>query len=287
MPNGPMSNFSGAETNVSHFAAVVRSLSFVLCFSFFALAWFLVAPNSAPAQQQVAALTNDEHQALQLITERSVTGAIAFLASDEMKGRGTPSPEYRIATAYVAARFKAAGLEPGGDDDSFFHTAELDVVQLPSSGIRCQCGESGQEDVGSFGLLHANDSVFEFSGAVPRAESDTEFSGPVILDYDDEFAGPRGLATLATRIRRLGRQGATAIILPVAEDCELVARAARLSARPQAAGRSRFALPILLVDDARREWANVSLRLPAANKSKTKNSQCDRRAARQRRNAGQ
>jgi Zn-dependent M28 family amino/carboxypeptidase len=39
---------------------------------------------------------------------------VAFLASDEMKGRDTGSPEHRMAAEYVAAAFKTAGLEAGG-----------------------------------------------------------------------------------------------------------------------------------------------------------------------------
>jgi Zn-dependent M28 family amino/carboxypeptidase len=39
---------------------------------------------------------------------------VTFLASDEMKGRDTGSPEHRKAAEYVAAEFKKAGLEPGG-----------------------------------------------------------------------------------------------------------------------------------------------------------------------------
>jgi Zn-dependent M28 family amino/carboxypeptidase len=39
---------------------------------------------------------------------------VEALANDEMRGRETGSPEHRRAAEYVAARFKAAGLAPGG-----------------------------------------------------------------------------------------------------------------------------------------------------------------------------
>lgn len=39
---------------------------------------------------------------------------VAFLASDEMNGRDTGSPEHRKAAEYVAAEFAKAKLEPGG-----------------------------------------------------------------------------------------------------------------------------------------------------------------------------
>ncbi|HSQ79072.1 MAG TPA: hypothetical protein VLN41_00625, partial [Candidatus Bathyarchaeia archaeon] len=45
---------------------------------------------------------------------------IAFLASDEMKGRKAGSPEYRRAAEYVAAEMKKIGLKPGGDNGTWF-----------------------------------------------------------------------------------------------------------------------------------------------------------------------
>lgn len=39
---------------------------------------------------------------------------IRFLASDDMRGRETGSPEHRLAAEYVASQFKALGLAPGG-----------------------------------------------------------------------------------------------------------------------------------------------------------------------------
>lgn len=46
------------------------------------------------------------------ITEAEMRDHIYFLASDYMKGRVGPSPEYEIAAQYVATQFAEAGLEP-------------------------------------------------------------------------------------------------------------------------------------------------------------------------------
>ena len=40
---------------------------------------------------------------------------VRYLASDAMRGRQTGSPEHRQAAEYVAAQFKALGLEPGAN----------------------------------------------------------------------------------------------------------------------------------------------------------------------------
>jgi hypothetical protein len=44
---------------------------------------------------------------------------IRFLASDEMKGRASGSPELERAADYIADQFKAAGLRPGINNDWF------------------------------------------------------------------------------------------------------------------------------------------------------------------------
>ena len=44
---------------------------------------------------------------------------VVALASDEMRGRETGTPEHRKAAEYVAAQWRAAGLEPGGTDGFF------------------------------------------------------------------------------------------------------------------------------------------------------------------------
>ena len=63
---------------------------------------FLVAVTSA------AALAPD-------IEPDRLIAHIRFLSSDEMKGRDNGSPELERAADYIAAQFKEAGLQPGGD----------------------------------------------------------------------------------------------------------------------------------------------------------------------------
>jgi hypothetical protein len=45
---------------------------------------------------------------------------MAYLTSDELGGRGTGSPEIEKAADYLAAQFKAAGLQPAGTDGGYF-----------------------------------------------------------------------------------------------------------------------------------------------------------------------
>ena len=45
---------------------------------------------------------------------------VRFLSSPELKGRGAGTPELDLAADYVAVQFKTFGLQPGGEDGSFF-----------------------------------------------------------------------------------------------------------------------------------------------------------------------
>jgi Zn-dependent M28 family amino/carboxypeptidase len=47
---------------------------------------------------------------------------VEFLADDTLKGRLTGSAEYEIAARYVASRFSQFGLQPAGDNNSWFQS---------------------------------------------------------------------------------------------------------------------------------------------------------------------
>jgi hypothetical protein len=53
------------------------------------------------------------------ITAGEIREAVRYLASDELAGRGSGTPGGRMAAAYVAERFREAGLRPGGPGGSY------------------------------------------------------------------------------------------------------------------------------------------------------------------------
>ena len=55
-------------------------------------------------------------------TQRALMMHVRRLASDEMEGRLTGTPGERLATDYVAGLFSQIGLEPAGDDGSYFQS---------------------------------------------------------------------------------------------------------------------------------------------------------------------
>lgn len=59
------------------------------------------------------------------IAEADMRKHVEYFASKELRGRLTGTEGERLATAHVARSFAEWGLEPGGDDDSFFQTFEF------------------------------------------------------------------------------------------------------------------------------------------------------------------
>jgi aminopeptidase YwaD len=50
---------------------------------------------------------------------------VAYLASDQMKGRGDGSPELNRAADYIASQFRSWGLQPMGDSGTYFQSFEI------------------------------------------------------------------------------------------------------------------------------------------------------------------
>jgi hypothetical protein len=79
-----------------------------------------LATGAAPVPAEVAPV-------LDRISAASMRGNLSFLASDALEGRGTPSRGLDIAAEFIASQFRAAGLEPLGDD-GYFQTADWNLI---------------------------------------------------------------------------------------------------------------------------------------------------------------
>ena len=68
------------------------------------------------------------------VTHSGVQAKIEFIASDELKGRDTPSPEQNIAAKYLATRMKEWGVKTAPGMDGYRQKVNFKKVTPPSSG---------------------------------------------------------------------------------------------------------------------------------------------------------
>lgn len=61
---------------------------------------------------------------------KAIEAHLQFLASDELAGRETGSKEHEIASLYIATQLQALGLEPAGDNGSYYQRVPLRKARL-------------------------------------------------------------------------------------------------------------------------------------------------------------
>jgi Zn-dependent M28 family amino/carboxypeptidase len=99
------------------------------------LALFLVAVASA-------LLAGEADPAPEFSAER-IKASVAYLASDRLEGRGPGTRGEVLATEYLAAEFKKAGLKPIGERGTYFQPVPLvRVVTSPKATLRAVKGET-------------------------------------------------------------------------------------------------------------------------------------------------
>ena len=94
--------------------------------------------NAIPTLRRVAVLAifaavlpaQQDHTATDLIQTDDLKADIAFLASDDLKGRNSGSAEDHIATDYIASEFMRLGLKAAGDAGTYFQNMEINTAQL-------------------------------------------------------------------------------------------------------------------------------------------------------------
>ena len=218
-----------------------------------------VLSGSAAGKQKLQ-IPSELKPALEAINQRSIAATINFLASDEMRGRDTPSRELTIASAYVAARFKAAGLQGLGDKGSFYQTTQIATTAAPAAGVSLS---SDGKAISHFGLLSAGAEAMSFEGSVlaltGKEDRSATFDGPITF-VADEFKGPRDHANFKRKLARYRGRGATAILVQVDPDHLLVGAAKRASQPRLVETRGGIAGQVLLVP--KMEFGRVAMELP-------------------------
>ncbi|MEA3062501.1 MAG: hypothetical protein QOJ94_2282 [Sphingomonadales bacterium] len=131
------------------------------------------------------------------------------LAGDAMEGRDTGSAAYERAAAYVADRFRRAGLVPAGDDGSYFQRVNLTEVSADKHGTLIRIIRGSGDHIRTLRFLHditvrpteAMPSAFSlglaFRGYCSRNEM-RDVAGKVVVCFNARrTAGERNAAAIA------------------------------------------------------------------------------------------
>lgn len=96
------------------------------------------------------------------ITTNEIDGDLRFLSSDLLEGRAPATRGGELATAYIAAQLRAAGLEPG-IDGSYLQPVPIDVVSVDAPSVKVTT--SGK----ATGSLRFPDDVVVWAGSATPA----------------------------------------------------------------------------------------------------------------------
>jgi Peptidase family M28 len=112
------------------------------------LAALALAAGAAPAFAQAPAAAaarpaSSLEAAAATITPQDVYARIEFLASDALRGRDTPSRELEIAASYLVNQYKLWGLQPAGEEGTFYQWYPFPLRRLSASGTRLEVSGAG------------------------------------------------------------------------------------------------------------------------------------------------
>ncbi len=170
--------------------------------------------SQAPAVAPVPDPAMEASRAAADIDAEEIRAHVAFLASDELAGRDTPSPGLEAAAEYIARRFEALGLEPGGTDGGWlqrypFVSTSFDVVNSELSARGERGGASLVFGEQWFALPVAREGEFVegsavFAGSADRSEWPEEIRDRIAVvttgpDLGSELFGLIRSATDASR----------------------------------------------------------------------------------------
>jgi hypothetical protein len=187
------------------------------------------------AQQTV--LPAPVRHAADAISQEQLAWDLAYLSSDQLRGRNTPSPGFDAAADYIAARLEAARLRPAGDGGTFRQHYELRETRLGA--------DAAIEIAGRRFTLGRDFAVRSLAapltGVLPVVYVG---HGWVIADRKiDPYAGVdvRGKLVLAHGPR----------VLPLGTQVQQVGRVNIGAEPPVAAAAARGALGVLFITEAR------------------------------------
>ena len=92
-----------------------------------------------------ATQSSDPAPAATAASAKAIEAHMQFLAADELAGRETGSKEHEIASLYIATQLQALGLEPAGDNGSYYQRVPLRQARLAQESAKFTLHTDGKD----------------------------------------------------------------------------------------------------------------------------------------------
>ncbi|MEM7200595.1 MAG: M20/M25/M40 family metallo-hydrolase [Planctomycetota bacterium] len=220
------------------------------------IAWVAAAATlsllgaQSPAAADASSVPEDRREGFASIEASACEEWLTYLASDELGGRETGQPGYRLAAEYVAARFAEFGLEPVGDDGTFFQNVPFVSAGPTADSVLALVADDGTEilrlipgeDVGGR-ISEASEQDLPIVDLLAQSAADVEdadLEGKAVLFRDESPA----LSRWTEATRALWRARPKAILTIDDDGASRVQRRVRMgSGRRSRVLSSRFRRP--------------------------------------------
>jgi hypothetical protein len=154
----------------------VKKVSVGLCA--LAVVWALMKAHRVRAEGDAA------EAAMATIRPEAIRADMRFLADDALEGRGTGTRGHEIAAKFMAAQFEALGLQPAGENGTYFQSVPLRSASVDEARTTLTLVRGGKEET----LVFRKDYIS--SGDPGRVESSVE--APVVFVGDGVTAPEQG-----------------------------------------------------------------------------------------------
>jgi len=184
-----------------------------------------------------------QQRAVESITAEELKVHLDVIASDEFRGRNTPSQELKIASRYIATLAESYGLKPLMPGGSYFQEIPLavDTIDQAQTRMRLIIGNrirnfSFPDDFGIYGrstqkMKIAGSVLFVgFGFSSPKSGWDDleglDLKGKIVVMLDPDLPANHKLRTpenrrlLYRRCRAIGSRGAAAVLIVVSQERE-------------------------------------------------------------------
>lgn len=118
----------------------------------------------------------DQRLTEETITIEKIKGHIGFLASDEMKGRQTPSPELNLAARYLSSELVKYGVKPVAADGNFLQKVPM-AKEMPLNAGSLAFGGHELKINDDFLVLQGKDIKFDSETVFVNRGTEADFEG--------------------------------------------------------------------------------------------------------------